>query len=81
MSSTGQPAPGAWQGARRALAAVAAVVRECNQAQRRLLELRIFDRDADRAPDTYTEFLFRSPTTLWDEPSAPSRATGAHPHK
>jgi hypothetical protein len=77
----GQPAPAAWQGARRALRAVAAAVRECNQAQRRLLELRIFGRDAGRGPDTYAEFLFRSPTTLWDEPPATSRAAGARPHQ
>jgi hypothetical protein len=81
MSSTVQQAPGAWPGARRALRAVAAIVRECNEAQRRLFELRIFGRDVDHAPDTYADFLFRSPLSLWHEPSAPRRAAGARPHK
>jgi hypothetical protein len=60
---------------------VADVVRECNYAQRRLLELRLFGRDEDHAPDTYAEFLFRSRAALWREPSARHRAAGANPHK
>ena len=61
--------------------AVADVVRECNYAQRRMFELRLFGRDHDLAPDTYAEFLFRSPATMWGEPSAHRRATGACPRK
>jgi hypothetical protein len=60
---------------------VAEVVRECNYAQRRLLELRIFGRDSDEAPDTYAEFLFRSGMTVWREPSARRRQAGACPRR
>jgi hypothetical protein len=77
MSSTGQRAPGNLRGARRAARAVAEVVRECNYAQQRLLELRVFGREGDGAPDTYAEFLFRSRLTLWREPSARRRQKGA----
>jgi hypothetical protein len=69
------------RGARRAAQVLADVVRECNYAQRRLLELRLFGRDDDRAPDTYAEFLFRSRAALWREPSAGLREAGADPHK
>jgi hypothetical protein len=81
MSSTGQGSPGVWRGARRAARAVADVVRECNYAQRRLFEFRIFGRDGDHAPDTYAEFLARSPMTLWREPSARRRAAGSCPRQ
>jgi len=64
---------------RRAARAVADLVHEYDYAQRRLLELRLFGRDHDRAPDTYTEFLRRSPMTLWREPSAHRREAGARP--
>ncbi len=47
---------------------MADLAREYNYAQRRLLELRLFGRDDDGAPDTYAEFLFRSPVALWREP-------------
>jgi hypothetical protein len=81
MSSTGQRTPGNLRGARRAARAVADVVRECNYAQRRMLELRLFGPDGDRAPETFGEFLFRSPMTLWREPSAGSRETGSQPRR
>ena len=81
MSSTAQRTSGIWRGARRAARAVADVVRECNCAQRRLFELRMFGRDHDRAPETYADFLFRSPTALWHEPSARRRAAGSYPSK
>ncbi len=79
MSSTDRRSPANFRVARRAAQAVAGVVRECNHAQRRMLELRLFSRDGDRAPDTYDEFLFRSPTTLWSEPSARRREAGSGP--
>jgi hypothetical protein len=66
--------------ARRAAWAMADLVREYNYASRRLLELRLFGRDCDRAPDSYAEFLVRSPLALWREPSARRRLAGAHPH-
>ena len=65
--------------ARRAARAVADLVCEYNHAQRRLLELRLFGRDGDRAPDTYAEFLIRSPLALRREPTARRRKAGAHP--
>jgi hypothetical protein len=60
---------------------VAEVVRECSYAQQRLLELRIFGREDDHAPDTYAEFLFRSRMTPWREPSARRRQEGAQPRR
>ena len=33
--------------------------------------------ETDRAPDTYTEFLLRSPGTSWREPSARRRMAGS----
>ena len=68
---------------RRAVHAVADVVRECNYAQRRLFELRfladLHAGDGDGPADTYAEFLFRCPAALWREPSARRRAAGARP--
>ncbi len=68
---------------RHAAAAVADVVRECNYASRRLLELRLFPdiraADGDIAPDNYADFLWRSPVALWHEPSARRRAAGSRP--
>lgn len=81
MSSTGQRSSGTLRRARRAVQAVADVVRECDYAQRRLLELRLYGRDGDHAPDTYAEFLFRSPLSLWREPSARRREAGSHPRQ
>jgi hypothetical protein len=70
---------------RHAAAAVAEVVRECNYASRRLLELRLFPElrgaGADRAPATYEDFLWRSPVAMWREPPARRRAAGASPHR
>ena len=67
----------------RSVKAVAAVVAECNRAQRVMAEIRIQpDRYAlagDLAPDTYAEFLFRSPGAVWREPSARERAGTAGP--
>ena len=81
MSPADQRPPDSLRGARWAARALADVVRECNYAQRRMLELRLFGRDGDRAPDTYDEFLFRSRLTLWREPSARRRQEGAQPRR
>jgi hypothetical protein len=73
------------QAVRHAAATVADVVRECNYASRRLLELQLFpDRPAaagDCAPDSYADFQWRSPAALWKEPPARRRAAGACPHR
>ena len=59
---------------------VAAVIAECNEAQRRLTYLRLsFDRymlQGDQAPDTYAEFLVRTSGPLHREPSAQQRDAG-----
>jgi hypothetical protein len=73
------------QAVRHAAATVAATVRECNYASRRLVELRLFPdlraAHGDRAPDSYADFLWRSPTAMWREPPARRRAAGACPHR
>jgi len=57
---------------------VARALAECHRAQRDLALLRLqpdrYDRTGDCPPDTYAEFLFRSPGTVWHEPSARERA-------
>ncbi|HMH93864.1 MAG TPA: hypothetical protein VK586_22635 [Streptosporangiaceae bacterium] len=57
---------------------IAAIVRECNDAQRRMAEIRSapdrFGTRPDVAPDTYGEFLFRTSGPLQREPSAQDRA-------
>jgi hypothetical protein len=81
MTSTDRAPAAIWRAARRAAQRVADVVAECNYAQRRLYELRIdperYALDADRAPDTYGEFLFRTSGPPWREPAAGERAKGA----
>ncbi len=51
-----------------------AIISECNEAQRRAMQLRLspdmYRADPDRAPDTYAEFLFRSGVPLIREPRA-----------
>ena len=73
------------QAVRHAARTVAAVVRECNYASSRLRDARIFPdiraERGDRAPDTYDDFLWRSPVALWREPPARRRAAGACPHR
>ena len=59
---------------------VAAIVAECNYAQRRSTVLRMAP-DAyldgrDKAPADYTEFLFRTSGALLHEPPASRRASG-----
>jgi hypothetical protein len=59
---------------------IAAVIRECNEAQRRMTALRTApDRYAPGpglAPGTYAEFMFRTSGVLLHEPSARARARG-----
>jgi hypothetical protein len=61
--------------------AVAGVVAECNDATRRMMELRTApDRYAltrANAPDTYAEFLYRTSGVLAHEPTASDRARAA----
>jgi len=56
---------------------VGAVVAECNEAQYRLLMLRLspdrYPVGPDQLPDTYREFLFRTSGPLVHEPSAAVR--------
>jgi hypothetical protein len=59
---------------------IVAVVRECNDAQRRMAAITAapdrYIARPDVAPDTYAEFLFRTAGPLLHEPSASSRARG-----
>jgi hypothetical protein len=59
---------------------VAAVVRECYDAQLRMTAVSTatdrYVANPDAAPDTYAEFLFRTSGPLLHEPSARSRARG-----
>ena len=59
---------------------VADIVAECNYAQRRMLALRTspdrYGADANKAPDTYAEFLFRASDAPLHEPAASGRAHG-----
>ena len=69
----------------RSVKAVATVVAECHRAQAVMAELRIqpdrYALEGDIPPGTYAEFLFRSPGTLWREPSARERAGTACPRR
>jgi hypothetical protein len=59
---------------------IAAVVRECHEAQLRMAAVATatdrYVANPDAAPDTYAEFLFRTSGPLLHEPSARSRARG-----
>ncbi len=63
---------------------VAAVIAECNYAQRRLAVLRLspdrYVTQPERAPDTYREFLLRTSGLLVHEPSAAERTLGRANH-
>jgi hypothetical protein len=73
MNSTGGLTPWARELARKA----AAIIRECNDAQRRMAEVNSApDRlmmNSSTAPDTYAEFLFRTSGRLVTEPPARAR--------
>ena len=75
---TGAPQPG--RTASRLARRLAAIIAECNYAQRRVLALRLaadsYLSDADAAPDCYADFLFRTSGPLLREPSARVRAAG-----
>jgi hypothetical protein len=59
---------------------VAAVIAECNYAQRRAAFLRMtpeaYLENRDKAPADYAEFLFRTSGALLHEPAAARRANG-----
>lgn len=59
---------------------VAAVIAECNYAQRRVAILRMTPEahleNRDKAPADYAEFLFRTSGALLREPTAARRANG-----
>ncbi len=80
--NNGRPAgmPGTGAAVLRMARRVASVISDCNEAQRRLLALRLapdtYAADSDRAPDTYAEFLFRTSGWLLHEPAACERAAG-----
>ena len=57
---------------------VAAIIRECNDAQRRMAAInsapdRFITGSSTTAPDTYAEFLFRTSGRLLAEPPAGGR--------
>ena len=62
---------------RRAAGKLADVIREMNEAQRRMLVLRTamdrYVQNANTAPDTYDEFLVRTSGLLLHEPPARKR--------
>jgi len=57
---------------------VADVLAECDYAQRRIFTLMTtpdsYLTNGDRAPDSYSEFLFRTSSSLLHEPTAAARA-------
>ena len=55
---------------------VAALVAECNYAQRRMFALQMTPADGNKAPDDYAEFLFRTSGARLREPTAAGRAHG-----
>ena len=63
--------------ARRLMSRVAALISECDYAQRRWVQLKLspesYATEPDRAPGTYAEFLYRSSGSMWREPSARER--------
>ena len=77
LKDTHHGAPGVAPVIHRIARRVGSVVAECNYAQRRLTQLRLspdsYALDRDRAPSTYSEFLFRTSGPLQHEPSARGR--------
>lgn len=67
---TGAGRPGGGVG--RLIRRVAAIIAECNDAQRRMIELWL-SVDRGRTPDTYAEFLLQTSHTLVREPAACDR--------
>jgi hypothetical protein len=58
---------------------IAAIVAECNDAQRRMLSPDRYLLDPDKAPQDYAEFLFRTSGGLLHEPAAAGRAHSRPP--
>ena len=85
MSDNDRIPTGMMRALRHAATAVADVVRECDYANRRMAELRacpdVHGPRGERAPDSYADFLWRSPVALWREPPAWRRVAGACPHR
>jgi hypothetical protein len=58
---------------------VAALISECNYAQRRWIQLMVspdsYAIEPGHAPRTYAEFLYRSSGGMWHEPSARERVS------
>jgi hypothetical protein len=83
MTANLPPQPGRGEGprqtsrARRLAHRVAAVIAECNYAQRRWLPLMTspdyYLMEPDHSPDTYAAFLYRTSRGMWHEPSALAR--------
>jgi hypothetical protein len=63
--------------ARRLVSRVAALIAECDYAQRRWVQLKLSPEsyvvEPNRAPGTYAEFLYRASGGMWHEPSARER--------
>ena len=59
------------------------VFSEINWANKRMTTLMLSYGvvESDCAPDTYADFLWRSPVALWREPPARRRAAGLCPHR
>ena len=79
MNASSIRAPsGSWPG--RLARRIVAIVRECNDAQRRMTAVSTapdrYIAHPDAAPDTYAEFLFRTSGLLRHEPSARARGRG-----
>ncbi|MEP7024549.1 MAG: hypothetical protein ABJB47_12270 [Actinomycetota bacterium] len=75
VSSAPRPVSRAQRLVRRA----AAILAECDYAQRRMAVLRLapdrYVRQPDQAPDSYADFLFRTSGPLPHEPSARDRSS------
>jgi hypothetical protein len=65
--------------ARRLAIRIAALISECNYAQRRWTQLMLspesYVPEPGRAPSTYAEFLYRASGSTWHEQSARERAS------
>jgi hypothetical protein len=76
QQSRGQ-APRPTSSARRLFSRVAALIAECDYAQRRWVQLKLspesYAMQPDRGPDSYAEFLYRASGSTWHEPSARER--------
>jgi hypothetical protein len=71
------PEPRQTSSTRRLISRVAALIAECDYAQRRWVQLKLspesYVMEPHRAPGTYAEFLYRASGATWHEPSARER--------